>query len=251
MARTFATASSQYLSRTDSATLSYGDEDMSWSVWVYLGSLATTSAIFAKRSAATKEYAVYYFHTGDAWYFDINDVGTCNVAAGAATNTWYHLTGYYNATTNELGIALDAGTPGTGAHAGGFNDGGSGLTVGRYADDGASGDFYLEGRVAELAFWRGAVLDSAERAGLAKGVSPLLIRPASLETYWPLWGRASPEPDYVNGQTLTLNNTPTAGDHPRIFYPQAQQTIRYGTAAAPAGDAVPVCWAQYRRRHAG
>jgi hypothetical protein len=80
---------------------------------------------------------------------------------------------------------------------------------------------YFQGDIAEPAIWNVA-LDDAEVAALARGFAPPLIRPASLVAYWPLLGNDSPELDRgKNSYSLTLTNTPTKADHPRIYYPLA------------------------------
>ena len=70
---------------------------------------------------------------------------------------------------------------------------------------------YYNGKLAEIAIWKGATLSSDEVInGLGKGVSPLSIRPGSLSFYAPLWGTSgsSNEPDLSgNANTLTLAAT--------------------------------------------
>lgn len=94
-----------------------------------------------------------------------------------------------------------------------------------------SGSGFLEGDVAELAFWNVSLQDD-ECAALGKGFSPRMIRPASLTGYWPLGGRASPERDLRAGRALTLTGT-TVADHPRVIYPRAP-TVGMPAAAAAA-----------------
>jgi hypothetical protein len=58
---------------------------------------------------------------------------------------------------------------------------------------------------ADVAFWS-VVLSATEALGLARGIRPNLIRPASLIGWWPLDGLQSPEPDLsgaANNGTLT------------------------------------------------
>lgn len=78
---------------------------------------------------------------------------------------------------------------------------------------------FTDGRIAEVGIWA-AALDAGEVLALARGVSPILIRPQSLVGYWPLFGNDSPEPDRWNGRNdLTLTNAPTKGDHVPMLYP--------------------------------
>lgn len=86
---------------------------------------------------------------------------------------------------------------------------------------------YFSGDIAEAAIWDVALTD-AEIAMLAKGASPVMVRPASLVSYWPLIGRESPEPDRVGGYNLTLTNAPIAAAHPRIFYVPKPKTLWIG-----------------------
>jgi hypothetical protein len=78
---------------------------------------------------------------------------------------------------------------------------------------------FADADIAECAAWN-ATLVQDEWAALAKGISPLLIRPDALLAYWPLIGRSSPEPDWVGGFDMTLTNSPTTAAHPRIIMPR-------------------------------
>lgn len=84
---------------------------------------------------------------------------------------------------------------------------------------GTDGSLAFTGSLAEMAVWNVA-LDAGEIAALAKGFSPLFIRPQSLVAYWPLRGYAAPEPDlWSNNLAGTLTGSPSAVDHPRVLYP--------------------------------
>jgi Concanavalin A-like lectin/glucanases superfamily len=80
------------------------------------------------------------------------------------------------------------------------------------------------GDIAESGAW-GAVLTPEEISALAKGVSPLLIRPSALLAYWPMNGSATvagtfEEDRWRNKFRLLLDgiiNPPQR--HPRVFYP--------------------------------
>lgn len=77
---------------------------------------------------------------------------------------------------------------------------------------------FANGVIAVAAIWA-LTLSPTDFAALARGVCPLLIRPGSLRFYAPLFGGASPEPDYTNGQKpLTLAGTSLA-DGPPIATP--------------------------------
>lgn len=81
-------------------------------------------------------------------------------------------------------------------------------------------DFYLwNGKLAEPAVWD-AALTADEVNSLERGISPLLVRPQSLVSYWPLYGRHSPEIDLVGGVGLTVSGTAPAAEHPRVILPR-------------------------------
>ncbi|KKK59939.1 hypothetical protein LCGC14_3029330, partial [marine sediment metagenome] len=73
---------------------------------------------------------------------------------------------------------------------------------------------YMDESIAEVAIWNVA-LSNAEVALLAKGFSPLLIKPESLVSYWPLV--RDDDNDWIGGFDLTAFNTPTVSDHPPVI----------------------------------
>jgi hypothetical protein len=91
---------------------------------------------------------------------------------------------------------------------------------------------YMDGRVAELGFWNVALTDS-EVATLAIGVSPLMIRPASLAAYWPLI--RDEDQDRIGGYDMTAFNAPTVAAHmPKLLLPRPALYVPGAAAAAPA-----------------
>jgi hypothetical protein len=83
---------------------------------------------------------------------------------------------------------------------------------------------YWSGSIAEAAIWN-AALTAEEVAVLGSGYSPLLIRPQSLVSYWPLMGRIIGEQDIISKNTLTLQNSPATSEHVPIIYPKAPQIM--------------------------
>jgi hypothetical protein len=69
------------------------------------------------------------------------------------------------------------------------------------------------GRIAEVGIWS-AALSADEVASLARGLSPLLVRPSALVFYAPLWRAIA---DYRAALSLTDNGSTTLADHPRIY----------------------------------
>lgn len=75
----------------------------------------------------------------------------------------------------------------------------------------------IAGDVAEVAIWNvfmSMAEYAADVAALAKGFSPITIRPANLLHYWDLTRGLQ---DRVGGCTLTACNAPTVSEHPRVI----------------------------------
>ena len=155
--------------------------------------------------------------------------GTGSAASGGTVTTgaWHHAAATFFSTTsrnawlNGVGGATDttACANPTGPNQAGLSAGGLGQT-------------YFNGAIAEAAIWDVA-LTAAEIATLARGVSPLLVRPGSLLAYWPVYGTQSPEPDLKGAAALTITGTATAAAHPRVYMPTRARLVR-GTPVPPA-----------------
>lgn len=105
--------------------------------------------------------------------------------------------------------------------------------------DGSSDSQFLTGNLAEAAMWNVA-LSNDEVSLLAKGLSPLLMRPAALQMYAPLWGRGSPEPELIGGGGgFVVTGSGASLDHPRMYYPYSHQftahTVAVGGGTTPKG----------------
>lgn len=105
-------------------------------------------------------------------------------------------------------------------------------SIGNLDDSSGYSTNWYTGDAAEIGIWNVA-LDAAEIAALAAGVCPLLVRPTSLVSYWPIIGQYSPEIDMKGGYGLTVTGTSTA-NHPRIY--RASGPLQLGVPyVAPSG----------------
>ncbi len=95
-----------------------------------------------------------------------------------------------------------------------------------------------DGTAAEVAVWDGA-LTLAEGVALANGVSPLRIRPGNLKAYYPLFGVALPEPDYIGILNLTDTGGTSQHDHAPVMPPFGFALGWPGNAAAGAPAGLP------------
>ncbi len=179
---------------------------------------------------------------------DINDSisifcssSTANQSANTTTsftaNTWHHAAGVF-AAIDSRSVFLNGGgkqtvtisvTPASIDR----------TRIGVSADSTPFG--YMDGHIAEAAIWNVALTD-AEVAILAKGYSPLLVRPSGLVFYAPSIRDVSAGawPELIGGVALTEVGTPTVGVHTRVFYPSAPMI---GFTAA--GEASPVAGQAY------
>ncbi len=103
----------------------------------------------------------------------------------------------------------------------------------------------MSGRIAEAAMWNVA-LTTPQIVQLANGVSPLLVAPENLVSYWPLIGRHSPEIDIVGGVDLTIT-TAVVAEHTRMLYPAIRGVIASVAAAVGAANSI-LPWLRRRRR---
>jgi hypothetical protein len=218
MARAFDSGSSQYLGNTNAPISAYG---MSVACWFYITDSTANRILFTQTDADTDGH-YFSLRAGLAGNDNISAVidaggaqGVANTTTSFNDNTWHHAGASF--TSDILRTAyLDGSGKGTDAtDVGAFPGGGQDrMSIGLNWRLNPVG--YFDGYIAELGLWD-AVLSDAEFAVLAKGYSPLFVRPQSLVAYWPLIGKLSPELDYVGGYDMTLTNGPTTGAHPPIF----------------------------------
>lgn len=130
-----------------------------------------------------------------------------NVSGAISTDTWTHFAGTFNSDSNRTayknGIAGTTNTSGSGIAAN--------FTLMSEIRIGRRLTAYANGDIAEVGFWN-ALLTSAEISSLAKGVSPLKIRPQNLILYAPLIRNLID----LKGSTLTATGT-TISDHPSVY----------------------------------
>jgi hypothetical protein len=218
MARTFVSASSQYLERTAAVLTDY---PVTIAVWVRPATVdIVQTPVALSQSGGTARCLMQISGTNNITAFNAATGGGASGFSSStgtvSANTWHHGAAVFTSATSRTAY-LDgvAGTPETTNVAiAGMDRTNIGAryntTIGAY----------MNGDLAEAAMWNVA-LTAGEIASLAKGLAPIAVRIDSLVAYWPLIGRASPEYDVVGGFAMTLTNTPTTGAHPRIYYPRS------------------------------
>ena len=240
MARLFDDASSQYLSNANAVVTAV---PCSMAAWVYKDDTTNTGAVISIGASATVAHMTLRYNSSeDASAISRSVLAGANaaVSSGAgANNVWTHVAAVFASSTSRAAYR-DGGNKGTNA-----TDTTPLLLdrthIGQEALSG--GGNFFSGRIAEAAIWNIALSD-ADVADLAKGYCPLLVRPDGLVAYWPLIGRASPEPDLIGAFDMTLNAGPTQVEHPRIIYPSQKEIYKIVAAAVN----VPNLMYYYRMR---
>jgi hypothetical protein len=161
-ARSFVAANNEYFSLADNADLSTGDIDFTFAAWVNLSSKTDHREILGKWGNPSFEYNLRYLQTTDRFQFLVGSGGDSVSATNLgspSTSTWYHIVAWYDATANQIGIAVNDGTPNTASFSGGPPDGTSPFWLGQ------ANNRPFDGLIDEVGFWK-RVLDSTERTYL-------------------------------------------------------------------------------------
>lgn len=141
---------------------------------------------------------------------------SADTTTGYSPDTWHHALAVVASTTSRT-VYIDGGSAATDTTSI-TPTGVDHLSIGYSAD---STPFYGDTTIAEVALWNVA-LSAEDAAMLAAGVSPLLVRPDALVSYFPLHDSSSTSMDVVGRYEATWTGTPAVADHPRVIYPSAQ-----------------------------
>ena len=228
MARQFS-GSGQYLTRSGSPVTA---EPFTLACWYVTSSATADQALISLAPNSGNYHLLALGGTagGDpvsAVSFD-GSAGVAEATAAFSTGVWQQACGVF-AATNDRRVYMNGGNEGTDT-----TDISVGtLTTARigYSAD-SSPQYYLAGNVAEAAIWNVA-LAQAEITMLGIGVSPLLIRPASLVAYWPLI--QSEDQDRVGGYHMTPVGSPTVATHPLAVKPYWYIPWTLGISAVAVG----------------
>ena len=165
-------------------------------------------------------------------------------ASGSASNAnsttsitdtnWHSVVGEISA-ANARQVWLDNGGNGTNA---------TSLTPGTLTktsigahDNGGTLSGNIAHELADIAVWSGT-LTNEERAALASGVSPALIRPDILEIYVPLIRELNDQ----RGGTFSLTGA-TVSDHPRVYMPARAFTFKPSVASGAISGSTTLTFA--------
>jgi len=141
--------------------------------------------------------------------------GIASSSSAYTENTWQHAVGVF-AAANSRQIYLNGGNSGTDATGVGTITPLNRTIVGAWGFTAGSFTNVMNGYIADISIWNVA-LTNAEVTILAKGFSPLLVRPQSLVFYIPLI--RDNDKDLIGGLSMTMNGSPGIVSHPRVLYP--------------------------------
>ena len=218
MARDF-NGTSHYL---ESSTMPVSAYPFTLACWVNPDSQAGAQFLFGFGSSTLTNHYTYLGMRGDL----VGDpFGIIIIAGGSAGNAqtttayqngqWQHICGVFTSATSRA-IFRDGAGKGTSSVNIPFSASLDLFSVARLSR-GAASSGYSNCQVAECAVWDAALSDG-EVALLAKGVSPITVRPTNIKTYHPVIGKHSPEIDHFEANDLTVTGA-TAFAHPRVFSP--------------------------------
>lgn len=153
---------------------------------------------FQKPSSSTKIELL--MGTGSAWQIITS---TTDLVA----DVWSHWAGTYDGTNHLYANGTEEGTPNT------FTSVNSTVDILTH-DSVTNGGREFDGIIAELLI-TDIALTTRQVAALARGVNPFGMVARNFQTYSPIHGNQSPEPDYEGSHIGTLTGT-TRDKHPPI-----------------------------------
>jgi len=235
MSRDFERSSSQYLSNANAVV---SGTPFTMACWFKSENVTNDQTLLSVGTAGADNARHSLQAVGSVAGDPVRAVSRTTGSAQADTTTgytagiWYHACGVWASETDRR-VYIDGGSEGantTSRVISGLNS----TYIGAKQDTAPT--VFMDGLIAEAAIWN-VGLNTSEIAVLARGVSPLRIRPSALVAYWPVFGVGSPEPDYSNGGFhMTLNAAPPQADHAPVM-PAFYRADWYGafTAAAAGG----------------
>jgi hypothetical protein len=236
MSRDFPNDTSKYLDIGDIAGPDVSGTALTIHCWALLDTNNSQHKLVAKwgGSPGVAQYLLSVTGTGKV-EGAIRGSGAYDIATGVttvSTGVWHSLAMRKNGTgAGALQAFLDGTSDVSTTSNESIQNTGTGLKLG-VADDGGAHD----GLLAEVAIWNIALSD-AEIKLLSKGVSPLMIRPANLKGYWPIFGTGTThERDYSgSGAHASIVNSLAPGTRVPPVMPFVFESIPGEIGAAGPG----------------
>jgi hypothetical protein len=166
-AGTYVAGNGEFLSVADNPTISFADNDFSFSVWARMATKTVNRPFMVKHSGVGNfEYAIRYTQFNDRITCVLNTTVVADTVLGSPVlDTWYLCVGVHDTTADQVRFYINAGTPTTVALVGGTVDSTGPLLFGR---DSNISSVYQDGMIDDAAIWN-RVLTAAEIAELYNG----------------------------------------------------------------------------------
>ena len=213
MARSFASASSQYLTNGNAVLTA---TPLTLAAWFKATDLTNQQVLISLNDNLTSGFTGAYdlrINGGSsgsvrAIVYDGATPGIADTTVTASSGAWTHAAAVFASNSAQAA----------------YVNGGNGVTNGATSNPtgivrtdvgtrATLAGLFANCTIAEAAVWNVA-LTVAEIAALAAGVSPRRLRPGNLKAHWPLFGLTAPEPDLAGGGfNLTLSGGPTQANH--------------------------------------
>lgn len=161
----FETSNSEFLSVASSAALQ-ANTSITVQAWVNLESEPAFAMIVTRDvDTSVREFLLSYSSISDRFSFTRLGVGevTANDFGAVSTGTWYHLIGWYNESSGELGISVNGVANSSVGTTGVVTVGNAEFQIGAREYSGA--EQYWDGLIDEVAYWKRAIT-SDERTEL-------------------------------------------------------------------------------------
>lgn len=227
--------STHYL-QSGANTAGFANEPLTFAIWFQADINTAAEQIFGTGEDASTNNAFRLLVRGDLAGDPVQFItrqtaadDTVNTSTGFTVGTWHHACGIA-AATNDRRVFIDGGSKGTDTSTTDVAIGNSSISIGAWRANGSTFNPF-NGRLAEAGIWTVALTDE-EVLSLARGMSPLLVRPQSLVFYAPIVRGLG---DVKGGLTLTASGA-TVATHPRVIMPKKRQP--YSVAAAGGGGLV-------------
>lgn len=212
--RSFVRASSQSLDATGSVLVSA--LPMTISIWFRPSNLTDLQNLVIVNNSSLTDTGCYIVYRADQAGKPLGAVnrhadtsfGEADLNSGFSSGVWAHCAGVFSSASSRSVFVngskatnTTSSTPPTAMQS---------IHVGHYA----TAVSYCDGQLAELGIWNVALTDD-EITALARGLSPLRVRPSALVNYYPLIGNGTE--NGAKGSPLSNTGTTHADTHPRIY----------------------------------
>ncbi|TML32360.1 MAG: Teneurin-1, partial [Actinobacteria bacterium] len=215
------------------------------SAWVDLSASAGTGAVVAQDGGTQTPFNLGYDAGAKDWRFSLSDADTsgatyttaASTAGGAATGTWVHLVGVYDAATARITLYVNGSAAGSTPYSSVWQGSGA-LQIGRAKVNGAYAQ-YLNGQVSDVQVYQRALSGTDVSTLFTAGRTGGSVASSNkITTSWALDSRGYPTPmtdgngnvtSYTYDETghLTVTTAPTVTTETSTQPPTATHPTTY------------------------